>query len=235
MAEISVVPIERLELTFAPGPWSFAERRRAEIDSFFAQMQRRRSGVWNGRVLLMRDHEIAGRVLRGRFFETDYASFTAWRAWDCPDDRVFNCFAGVALQAGDGAFVLGAMSERTANAGGIYFPCGTPEPADVVAGAVDLEGNAWRELTEETGLSRQELEVDGGWHAVVALPYIALLRRARARQSAAALRGRILDFLAAQDKPELADIRIVRGPGDLDPNMPAYVRAYLTHIWAGPG
>jgi hypothetical protein len=234
MAEISVVPIERLELSYAPGRWPFADRRRAEIDSHFACMQAQRPGIWNGRVLLMRDLDIAGGVLRGRFFETDFASFTAWRAWGCPDDLALNCFSAVALRSSDGAFLLGAMSDETVNAGHVYFPCGTPEPADVTGGTVDLEGNAWREFFEETGLPRDEFAVDAGWHAVLAQPHVALLQRAQARERADALRARILDFVAAQKRPELADIRIVRGPADFDPNMPAFVRAYLSNRWAAP-
>ena len=41
--------------------------------------------------------------------------------------------------------------------------------------------------------------------------------------------ARILDFLAAQTTPELADIRIVRGRTDLDPMMPPFVTAFLSH------
>ena len=50
---------------------------------------------------------------------------------------------------------------------------------------------------------------------------------------AAVLRQRILGFLRAEAEPELADIRIVRGPADLDPMMPPFVRAFLAHVWNG--
>jgi hypothetical protein len=61
---------------------------------------------------------------------------------------------------------------------------------------------------------------------------IAHIKTMRAGEDAAALRRRILDTLARQQKPELSDIRIVRGPADLDPMMPAFVKAFLTAVWA---
>jgi hypothetical protein len=235
MADISIVPVERLELTFAPRRWPFAEQRRAEIDAHFTRVRQQRPGVWNGRVLLMHEHELAGAVMRGRFFEADFASFTAWRAWGCPDPTALNCFAAAAMRSSDGAFLLGVMSEQTANAGSIYFPCGTPEPADVIGGAVDLERNIWRELAEETDLQRSEFEAEPGWRAVLAGPYLALIKCIRAREGADTLRSRIVRFLAAQSKPELSDIRIVRSTDDFDPKMPAFVRAYLSDQWAATG
>ena len=56
----------------------------------------------------------------------------------------------------------------------------------------------------------------------------------RARAPAAALRQRILAHLAREAQPELADIRIVRGPADLDPMMPPFLTAFLTHVWSRP-
>ena len=53
--------------------------------------------------------------------------------------------------------------------------------------------------------------------------------RARPRLRCA---SRILAHLAREREPELADIRVVRGPADLDPMMPAVVSAFLTHVWS---
>ena len=52
------------------------------------------------------------------------------------------------------------------------------------------------------------------------------------RDTAAVLRERILDYLAREREPELADIRIVRGAADLDPMMPPFVTAFLRHVWS---
>ena len=51
-------------------------------------------------------------------------------------------------------------------------------------------------------------------------------------EGTAVLRARILGHLAGEAQPELSDIRIVRGPADLDPMMPPFMTAYLTHAWS---
>jgi hypothetical protein len=37
--------------------------------------------------------------------------------------------------------------------------------------------------------------------------------------------------IAGDQHPELADIRIVRGPADFDPMMPPFVTAFLSHAF----
>jgi hypothetical protein len=54
-------------------------------------------------------------------FETDYASFIAWRNWNCSDPTVDNFFAVAALWAADGAYLIGEMGPYTAGAGRLYF------------------------------------------------------------------------------------------------------------------
>ena len=105
--------------------------RRAEIDAHFAAEQRERPKLWNGRVLLGRNPVFAAGRFSADYFETDFASFLAWRDWGFPDRGVFNGFGMGALRSRDGAFVLGEMGEHTSNAGRIYFPSGTPDLDDV--------------------------------------------------------------------------------------------------------
>jgi hypothetical protein len=231
MSDITLVPIERLDIAFAPRPWAFAVARRPEIDAHFAACRREQPALWNGRVLLLYDHAIEAGVFRGRCLEADFASFLAWRDWGCPPAAVKNFFAMGALRAVDGAFLLAVMGAHTANAGKIYFPAGTPDPDDVVGHAVDLEGSVWREVGEETGLAGADLAPEPGWTAVLAGPRIALMKQLRARLDADALRARILDHLAREAHPELADIYVARGAADLTPAMPDFTRAYLNHLW----
>jgi 8-oxo-dGTP pyrophosphatase MutT (NUDIX family) len=230
-----VVRIERAELRFAPRPWPFAQARRAEIDAHFAGLRRDKPDLWNGRVLLLHEFAIQHAVLRGAYLETDFASFIAWRDWGWPDAAMRNCFGQAALRGADGAFLLGVMGGHTMNAGRIYFPSGTPDPSDVVGTTVDLAGSVLRELAEETGLSAADVAAEAGWHAVLAGARLAMLKMVRAPVPAAQLRARILDHLAAEAQAELADIRIVRGPADLDPMMPAFIVDFLAHVWGQEG
>ena len=228
-----VIPIDHLDFAFAPWPWPFAQQRRAEIDAYFAQRRAHMPQLWNGRVLLATGCRFAGRSLSGTCFETDFASFLAWRDWGFPDPEVTNCFAMGALRSSDGAFLLGVMGPHTANAGLIYFPAGTPDPDDLVDGQLDFAGNIAREIAEETGLTADDYAAEAGWLAVPAGPRVALIKVLAAPATAAELGRTIRHHIARETKPELADIRIVRGTADFDPMMPDFVRMFLAHAWDG--
>lgn len=228
----SVVPIERIDVGFAPRPWGFAEERKSEIAAYFAEQQHRNPALWNGRVLVLGDFAIADGVFRGDCFAADYASFLSWRDWNFPDPQVHDCFAMGPILSSDGAFLLGVMASHTFNAGRVYFPCGTPDLNDVAADRVDFEGSVARELKEETGLDVSEFAADDGWYTVLGGAVVAHMKLLRAHETAAALRRRILAHLASESEPELADIRIVRGAADLDPMMPPFVISFLRHIWS---
>jgi 8-oxo-dGTP pyrophosphatase MutT (NUDIX family) len=230
------IAVQRLELGIAPYAWPFALTRRTEIDDHFAALRRSMPELWNGRVLLMKDAAVDDGVLRGTYFETGFADFMAWRDFGFPDRAVRNGFAMAALRGNDGGYLLGVMSAFTANAGRIYFPAGTPEPADVVGGTVDLLGSVLRELQEETGLDPAEFSVAPDWTAVDAGPRLAVMKVIQADRPAEAVREEVLRHLATEARPELADVRIVRSPDDFDPAMPDFVTAYLSYVWArSPG
>ncbi len=228
----SVFHVDRLDLSFVPKPWVWAEKHRAEIDALFADMRRRKPALWNGRVLLMHRQVIERGVLRGEFIETDYASFVAWKHQGQPHAEVRDCFSAAAIQSSDGAFLLGVMGAHTFNAGEVYFPCGTPDPNDIVGGKVDSLETGRRELLEETGLAMDDFSLEPGWTMVVDGSLIGQIKVLHARESAKALHARILAFLARQKGPELADIRVVYGPGDFDRAMPRYVTAFLASRFA---
>jgi pyridoxine kinase len=228
----SVFHLDRLDLSFVPKPWAWAEKRRAEIDAWFADMRGQQPALWNGRVLLMHRQVIERGVLRGEFLETDYASFIFWKQRGLPRAEVRDCFSAAAIQSSDGAFLLGVMGPHTFNAGRIYFPCGTPDLDDIVEGKVDLDHSMQRELLEETGLAMSALTPEPGWTMVVDGPLIAQIKVLRAAASAKALHEKILAFLSREKKPELSDIRVVYGPGDFDPAMPRFVTAFLASRFA---
>jgi hypothetical protein len=226
-----ILAVERLELRFEPRAWAFADDNRAAIDAHFAAKQNANPALWNGRVLLAHEYGVADGASRGAFLETDFASFNAWRDWGRPPAGIVNCFAVPALRGSDGAFLLGVMGRHTANAGQIYFPCGTPDPIDVKDGRVDLEHNARQELKDETGLEFEDLDAAPGWISVRLHTWAMVAKVLDAREPAETLRRRILGHLASQPQPELADIRIVRRPADLDPLMPPFVSVFLRHMW----
>jgi 8-oxo-dGTP pyrophosphatase MutT (NUDIX family) len=164
---IEIAPLDAVEIAVEPWIWPFAQARRADMDRHFAARRRERPALWNGRVLLLHRYARENGVLRGASFETDYASFLAWRDWGCPTAGVFNVFADAALQSADGAFLLGQMAPFTSLAGQWVFPGGTPDRDDISPGGMlDLAGSVARELLEETGLDIGACKVEPEFSAI---------------------------------------------------------------------
>ena len=216
-----------LDLPVENWSWPFAETRRAEISAHFAEKRRDKPKMWNGRVLMGRNPVFAGERLSASYFETDFASFLAWRDWGFPDHGVFNGFGMGALRCADGAFVLGEMGPHTSTAGRIYFPSGTPDLDDISHGAVDISGSVARELGEETGLAPDQYRSEPDWHCVFTGPAMAMIRILHVDMTGDALRARIEANLALQQLPELAAIHLVRGTRDLTAAMPGFVTAFI--------
>jgi 8-oxo-dGTP pyrophosphatase MutT (NUDIX family) len=231
MSDIDIIPVRDLEFHFSHLQWPFAADRRTEIEDYFTHLRRGKPELWNGRVLLLREFKISDASLEGTLFETDYASFIAWRDWGYPDQEVRACFAMGALLSSDGAFLLGVMNNHTAGAGGIYFPAGMPDPRDVFFDRVDFDSNVRREIAEETGLSLDGITADP-WLVVLAEHRVALIKVFRFPKSATEMRASILDHLKTEALPELSDVHIVREPSDFKPRMLPFVRAFLVHFWS---
>src|SRR5947209_12221913 len=101
--------VTALDLPVKPWSWSFAATRRAEISAHFAERQRENPKLWNGRVLLGRHPVFAGARFSASYFETDFASFLAWRDWGFPAHSVCNGFGMGALSCANSASVRGEM------------------------------------------------------------------------------------------------------------------------------
>lgn len=227
MTSLVIHRVTTLDLAVRPFVWPFAEERRAEIAAHFAEKQRERPKIWNGRVLLGRDAVFAGGHLTATYFETDFASFLAWRDWGFPDKAVFNGFGMGALRASDGAFVMGEMAHHTVNVGRIYFPSGTPDLDDVKDGKLDIPGSVVREIEEETGLTAADYSPEADWHCVVSGRAIAMIQVLNLNMLGDVVRARIEANLAREAEPELSAIHLVRGMNDLTPTMPRFVTAFV--------
>ena len=224
--------VTSLDLAVRPIAWPFAEERRAEIAAHFAEMQRERPKLWNGRVLMGRDPVFADGHFAATYFETDFASFLAWRDWGFPDTAVFNGFGMGALRTSDGAFVMGEMAHHTSNAGRIYFPSGTPDLDDVRDGMLDIPGSVVREVAEETGLTADDYAAETDWHCVVSGRAIAMIQVLNLDMPGDEARAQIEANLAREAEPELSAIHLVREMSDFMPTMPRFVTAFIAQQFA---
>ena len=233
-----MVEVAELDLSFTPAPWSFAAARASDIAAHWAELTAKKPALYNGRVLLARcrlETDAGRAILRGAFFETDYASFAAWRAFGYPGEPVENCFSMAALKTADGAFLLGEMAAHTHNGGQVYFPAGTPDPSDIFGGRVDLDASARRELFEETGIDAAAATIAPGWTVFLAGPKIACMKLMTLPFAAEEARARIEAFLARDPEAEFSRIHVVRAAGDLDESRtPPFVTAYLKAALSNP-
>lgn len=227
-----VVHVDRLELAYKPQRWAFADSNRSAIDALFAETQAKKPALFNGRVLLMHRCTVENGVMNGAFLEADYASFTYWIATGRPQAEIYDCFGAAAVMSADGAFLLGEMAAHTYNAGQIYFPCGTPDRNDLVGQRVDFDMSVRRELKEETGIDSAELTDEPGWTLAFDGEVICAIKVMRSRLKADALRAQILNYLAREREPELADIRIIRSPRDFNDKMRSFARVFLAQRFA---
>ena len=225
--------VDEIHSVYRDVEWAFARERAAEIEAHWGRLRAGNPALYDGRVLLMDQWRLGRegerRILQTHHFSTNFRNFLAFRDFGSPDPEIRNCFAAAALLSSDGAYVLGEMGAHTANAGRIYFPCGTPDMGDVSGDRVDLSGSVLRELEEETGVAPHDVTTDAGWTIVFEGPRVACIRIVRVAATADELAQRITQFLANEERPELAGVRMVRGPADLRPGpMPDYVIGFLS-------
>ncbi|WP_375458039.1 NUDIX domain-containing protein [uncultured Enterovirga sp.] len=226
--------VARVEARLEPFAWAWPDQNAALVSAHWQARSRSHPGVFNGRVLMVSDLAEADGILQAHFFETDYAAMLAWITHGFPGAPVWNGFAMGALRCRDGGYLLGRMAEQTANAGQLYFPCGTPDRDDLLpGGGVDLAGSIHREIAEETGLTPADYALDPSWVVAEDRGYLAFLREGRLELTAREVRERVTSHLAAEARPELAGIEIVSRPEELEEAaMPGVVKAFLREALA---
>jgi hypothetical protein len=230
----TLTPLRHIEARLVPSDWSWARDHAGAIAETWARRRTERPDLFDGRVLLARDCRNDGSTCVIDLFEVAYSQFLAFRLAGSPDPAVTNAFAAVVPWSADGAALLGIMGGHTANAGQIYFACGTPDRTDTrEGGRVDLAGSAGREFLEETGLALPA-DAPEAWVLVSGQSQHAFLLPVRFAETAEVLHGRMEAHRQSEAAPELAGFAIARGLDDLDAaRMPGFVRAYLTDAFAG--
>lgn len=229
---LTLTRLTTLTAQLAAHDWAWARDHAEAIDLNWQRRLGETPAMFDGPVLLSQGCSIEEGACAATFFETRFSRFLALREAGWPDVSVANAFSAIVPLTADGAILLGEMGPHTANAGQVYFPCGTPDRDDIRSGGrVDLAGSAGRELLEETGLSLPD-DAATTWVLVRGAGRLAFLRPVRFAESTEALLARIEAHLAREDEPELSRIVVVRGLTDIDPDrMPDFVRAYLEDVF----
>ena len=214
-----LVPITDVDIRFVPGLWPVPQTLRDRVPETWARLLADNPHLWDGRMLGVSGigggpPQVEDGVLRGEAREDSFSAFMTWRELGFPEIGLRNLFGSAAVISADGAMLLGRMAAWTGNAGQIYPPAGSLEPADVVDGRVRVFDSLVRELREETGLEASEARV-GKSFAIYDGPRIAVARGLHFAESAEVLLQRVRDNLAADAKPELDMVIAARSCAEL--------------------
>lgn len=222
-----------IDARLVPYEWPWARDNAEAVAAHWARRQAERPAMFDGIVLMSCGFAVADGVCRIDLFETRFSALLTHRDGGRADATVANAFAAIVPWTADGAVLVGEMGSHTASAGRLYFPCGTPDRDDVRGDGVDLAGSAEREFLEETGLALPA-GADEEWLLLEGEGKLAFLRPVRFPETAGILLARAEAHRQAEADPELAGLRALRGPADIDPDrMPGFVRAYLAEAF-GP-
>ncbi|MEP3428803.1 MAG: GNAT family N-acetyltransferase [Roseibium sp.] len=227
----TVHSVSSIDLALSNQPWAFEVSNKAAIAGHFEEAKNRIEHLWNGRTLQLTGYQFVDGVFTGTCADSSFAAYLAWRDWGAPDPTAFNLFGSAILRTNDGALLYGVMSEKTATGGLIYPPGGNLDPTDLTPdGKVDVEGAIYRELEEETGLTREDVII-GDLLVAFDGPRISVARVFDVDSPANDLGRRIIEHSMASEEQELADIRIIRTRQDLDdPAIVPYARAFAEYM-----
>lgn len=227
-----MVPVSGVAARLLSGPHAAEAGERDAIAREWKKALAEKPKMFDGRVLLGESADVRDGALDVAFREVGF-SLMIWRRLIPAETRpLLNVFGAAAVVSSDGAVLLGRMGDHTANAGRVYFPCGTPDLGDVVGETVDLEGSIERELHEETGLGEEDAVPTERRLAVFHGPLVGYIRVFRSRFSAEALLAKARAHLAADPEPELSELVMKRLGDPLGPEIPPYARAAVAAILA---
>lgn len=233
--------ISDIRLRLRPGAWPIDAALRPKIEANWAARVAANPHLWNGRVLgtiapgLPGGIAIEDGVLTGEAVEGDFAAFVAWRDWGFPEIGLRNLFGSALILSSDGALLLGQMAGTTVNAGRVYPPGGSLEPADVGPdGQIGVIASIERELAEETGLSAADAVI-GETLVVFDGPRVSVGRVLRFAEPADVLVDIVMGNLERQAERELERVIAFRRPDELErPDVSPFARVFAGHLLEHP-
>lgn len=227
-SEDSCTRIATCDLRVTAEAWPFAEAHAEAIAAHWQRATAERPKFFDGAVYMLREGVLVGDSFRGTFLRTDFKSFLYWRESGYPDLSVRDGFGSAVIRSAEGCVLLGRQAGGNVNGGLAYPPGGFIDERDVHGGAIAIDASIARELVEETGLDPARLTRIPGYLLTRAGPFVSIGIEWRSGLGAEALRALILEHVARQPVPELADIVTVREASEIDAaTMPRHAVAIL--------
>lgn len=232
MSESRVSRIERCHLRRQEGNWAFADRNRKSIEAYWQHRSARNPGFFNGRVFVMEPPRLSGGLLEADLIETDFASFLFWKDNGYPDAAVRDGFGSALLRARGGEVLLGRQLPGHVNSGLLYMPGGFIDLSDVKHdGLIDIDGSIAREIGEEIGLDFEHFKRRSGYLVTQLGSQVSIAVELVSPLDAEALRKLLVERIAQQREPELADFAIfAKPPGAECSDVAAFSRLAVSAV-----
>ncbi|MFB9947263.1 NUDIX hydrolase [Rhizobium puerariae] len=207
--EKTVFHVDRVSMRILPGDHPFYLAERDAIAENWKHEIAANPALFDGRMIFQRRIGLAGQAM---FSEGHVIPFSAFLWWRKQPQRHggLHIYAYPVLESSDGALIAIRMGAHTANAGMVYFACGSFEAADVVAGYCDPERNMRREVLEETGIDLGEAIAGEGYHVAHFRRAVTLFRLYRFDQTADRMVARIEEHMQVAEDKEIAGAVAIR-------------------------
>jgi len=207
--EKTVFHVDRVKMRILPGehPLHLAERK--AIAANWREEIAANPALFDGRMILQRR---IGLGRDGIFSEGHVIPFSTFLWWRKQPERQggLHIYAYPVLESRDGALVAIRMGEHAANAGMVYFACGSFEPEDVVDGHCDPERNMRREVLEETGIDLHDATGSDGYYVAHYRRAVTLFRLFRFELTAEEMIARIERHMLVSEDKEIAGAVAIR-------------------------
>jgi 8-oxo-dGTP pyrophosphatase MutT (NUDIX family) len=201
--EKAVFRINDVELRVRQDDHPLCLSQREAIDENWQQEVSANPALFDGRMILYRS---TARTTGGIIAEGHTVPYRAFLWWRKQPERAgaIHVHGYPVLESSDGALIAIRMGAHTANAGLVYFACGSFEPEDVFHGICDADHNMRREVLEETGLDLRDAQAGAGYHVTHIRRAITLFRLFRFDLSASEMVSRIEKHMKVAEDKEIA-------------------------------
>lgn len=237
-----VLRCDECRLGVAEFPWQFQIEKATAIDAHWQRRQVESPTMFNGEIYLASALAVTAdaqqrAVLEASFFRTDFKSYLYWRETGFPPTGVRDVFGSALIRSAEGHVLLGRQRPGNVNKAAAYLPGGFIDTRDVTGErVVDIDASIARELGEETGLGRADVDLQPGYLATFDGALVSIAREVVSRLPAQALRARIMAHIEQDPSSELIDAVIVHPASDLDAfGLAPYARRLLAWLFAERG
>lgn len=220
IAEATVIPIRQAIVRVEEGPLAYDVQHRAGITANWTRELAANPSLFDGSFFLAERAAIDAGTFRAAYRRTSFATMMHWKR-NRTDAKPWHIFSVGVMVSADNRLIAGQMGATTSAAGRVYFPAGSFDAGDLVGDQVDFDGNAQREVAEETGIDLgSALRRDAMAYLVRVERSIAVFRRYYFRQTGDELLASIRAAIAAQADPELDGVCAIAAAGEMGEATP---------------